>query len=194
MFLSAQQDSDDQKMQRHVPYPVLLLKLFRKWTQEGNALPQTRDQKKKFKAYIEGAGYRYHINDGSIKEAVQSSYLLWTQPDYRFVEDAIKDERPIDPSSPDNKFFIMMRTLRRFMREVAPYRTPLTSSLPDMTASTDLYLRLQKAYQERSRKDQATFETLLEANLKDLGLSRSHISDEELSSFISAAQFVTCVR
>lgn len=178
---------------KHVPYPVLLLKIAKKWTDEGNRVPKTVNEKKEFKRFIEKCSRVPLSEADNFSEAVESSHKVWKSPQYFGVGEAINHEKAQQPSANDNKFWILVHSLRRFMSEVTSNRVPLTNSLPDMTATTDLYMRLQQAFQQRAQIEQSKLKELVGETVQKLGLPSDYIPNDEIENFTRNAQFITCV-
>eukprot|EP01138_Halocafeteria_seosinensis_P009792 gb/GECG01010003.1/.p1 GENE.gb/GECG01010003.1/~~gb/GECG01010003.1/.p1 ORF type:complete len:559 (+),score=85.66 gb/GECG01010003.1/:1-1677(+) len=186
-------DTCDDMTYKHIPYPVLLLKIANMWTDEGNPIPKTVNEKKQFKKFIEKCSRVPQSEADNFSEAVESSHKVWKSPQYFGVDEAINHEKAQNPSADDDKFWILVHALRRFMNEVTTNRVPLTNSVPDMTATTDLYMRLQRAYQQRAQLEQAKLKQFVTEALRNLGLPSDYISEDLFDSFARNAQFITCV-
>ncbi|CAK0832566.1 unnamed protein product, partial [Prorocentrum cordatum] len=67
-------------------------------------------------------------------------------------------------------------------------KLPLAGSLPDMTASTDMYVKLQEIYGSRAEGDYAAITAHAATIQKDLGVSRT-IPPEYIKRFCQNAQY-----
>mmetsp|Transcript_10827 Transcript_10827/g.31018 ORF Transcript_10827/g.31018 Transcript_10827/m.31018 type:complete len:531 (+) Transcript_10827:1858-3450(+) len=150
----------------HIPYPLILHKVAQEWKtgHDGN-LPKTMDEKAAFRKAIESMS-RGMDKELNFQEATQNAYLAYTERECDYMDELLGS---IDASS---KLGLLLGALQKFM--TANGRPPLNGSIPDMTASTEIYVKLQSIY-----KDQATSDF---DQMKKL-LNDASVSDEDLSTF-----------
>jgi amyloid beta precursor protein binding protein 1 len=152
----------------HVPYPLILIKVAEEYkaTHDG-ALPKTIAEKQEFKALIPklSRGMDKEMNFG---EAEQNAYLAYTE---RTVDclDELGDD--VDPNS---KLGYLLAALKKCMAK--HQRPPLNGSIPDMTASTDMYIELQTIYRDQAAKD-------LQEMKSFLADTASEVSEDDLHTF-----------
>lgn len=144
----------------HVPYPIILLQAIKVWKQkhDGKA-PASFAEKQEFQSFVKSM--RRDENQINFEEAVQNAYLAYTEQTVVIPEN-------LKPSSTLGKLYHGLQT---FMGRHQG-RPPLNGSIPDMTASTDWYVQLQRIY-----KDQA------ESDLKEMKELCSDVPDDDVSSF-----------
>lgn len=144
----------------HVPYPIILLKVLQEWrnTHDGKC-PTSFTEKQEFQALV--LSKRRKDQELNFEEAVQNAYLAYTEQQLVIPED-------LDLSSTLGKLF---DALQIFM-EQNQGRLPLNGSIPDMTASTEWYVRLQGIYKQQAEQD-----------LKAMKALCSGVSDEDIETF-----------
>lgn len=136
----------DDKEHGHVPYPVILYQLAKKWKKSHDGkLPSTFKEKQEFRATVKSAARKVDL-EVNFMEAVDNSYLAYTE---RAVDiDHVKNL--LEKAS--GKFAILLNALLEFLR-VHNGAAPLHGALPDMTASTQSYVQLQTYYREKAQQD-----------------------------------------
>jgi amyloid beta precursor protein binding protein 1 len=154
----------------HVPYPLILIKVAQEYkATHGGALPKTIAEKQEFKALIPkfSRGMDKEMNFG---EAEQNAYLAYTE---RTVDclDELGDD--VDPNS---KLGYLLAALKQFMAK--HQRPPVNGSIPDMTASTDMYVQLQTIYRDQAAKDLQDIQSFLPDTT-----TASEVSKDDLQSF-----------
>jgi amyloid beta precursor protein binding protein 1 len=82
-------------------------------------------------------------------------------------------------------FFHLVAALKKFAAQ-PPYTLPLTSTLPDMKASTEAYITLQKLYKEQAEHEKATFKRFISHDVK--------IDDDLIDSFVRNAHAIRVIR
>jgi amyloid beta precursor protein binding protein 1 len=181
----------------HIPYPILLLKAVDQWRAAkrnggGGAaesgLPATFQEKQEFQATIKPMARNFDA-ELNFQEAVQNAYLAYTSRELDLehltrLRDATAaavnggDGSGGDLSSSSNaapstvSFHAMLQGLEKFYAKNG--RAPLQGTIPDMTASTDLYVQLQRLYLQQARDDWNEMRALT---------SPSAVSDEDLTTF-----------
>ena len=73
-------------------------------------------------------------------------------------------------------------------------RPPLSGFLPDMTAATSIFVKLQQAYKTRASADAAVLRALMDALLSKAGLSPESVPDAQFATWCKSAQFVDVIR
>ncbi|KAK2462771.1 hypothetical protein APHAL10511_005162 [Amanita phalloides] len=143
----------------HIPYVVLLVRALQEWKKTHHGLPpQTYAEKQLFKLQV--AGMRRKFDEENVEEAESQVYRCWTSSTVPSdISLLFSDPRLDEPSSSLPPFFQLVKALKTFTERYNCL--PLTSTLPDMKASTDEYVRLQKMYKERSAEEKRTVETIV---------------------------------
>jgi NEDD8-activating enzyme E1 regulatory subunit len=105
------------------------------------------------------------------REAQSHAYLAYTERCDDFFTDTLPRLLEIAQHNAP-RFYLLLQALERFGQK--HHRTPIQGTLPDMTASSQLYLQLQRIYQEQARRDVEELRTLLTPS------SHYSFTDEEL--------------
>lgn len=166
---------------RHVPYFVLLIKFLQQWKDqhEGKA-PQTFAEKQQFGEFIKSKS-RNWVEEENFQEAVKFAHKAYSDParvpdnlDRIFESKFVKE---VNNTSED--FWILSEALRRFIEKNRIL--PVRSSIPDVTADTDNYLKLKKIFEKKAEHDREEFHTFIKELLA--GSNRS-ISEEDIKTFV----------
>lgn len=149
----------DNAQHGHVPYPLILLNVSKDWkASHNNTLPTTMQEKEEFRQVIKSKSRNWD-NELNFQEALQNAYLAYT-------------ERQVDTAHIDallqqcqdgihDKLLVLLKALQQFM-DTHNGLPPLYGTIPDMTASTSMYVQLQKLYQKQAFQDLQDFMSLLE--------------------------------
>lgn len=101
------------------------------------------------------------FDEENIDEAEAQAYRSWTSSTVPSEISALfSDPRLTQPSSSLPPFFQLLKALRTFTERYN--YLPLTSTLPDMKASTDEYVRLQKMYKQRAEEEKQQVKAILD--------------------------------
>jgi amyloid beta precursor protein binding protein 1 len=154
----------------HMPYPLILYQVSKEWkqTHDGN-LPKSFAEKQEFKAAIK-AKSRDFDKELNFQEAVSNDYLAYIE---RTV-DCLDDLAGVDASS---TLGVLLKALQKFVDN--HHRPPLNGSIPDMTASTDIYVQLQNIYRDQAAEDLEE----MKAYITSSSTPFIDIADEDLTSF-----------
>ena len=137
----------DNQQHGHMPYPLILYQVAKEWKQtHGGNLPQSFADKQDFRNTIKQKS-RDFDKELNFQEAVDNAYLAYTE---RTV-DCLEDGFVTDGDHITSKLGILLDALRKFIQ--AHNRPPLNGSIPDMTASTDIYVQLQTIYRDQAATD-----------------------------------------
>ncbi|CAJ1934550.1 unnamed protein product [Cylindrotheca closterium] len=129
----------------HVPYPIVLRKAIEAWrASHGGQDPKTFPEKNEFKDSIKNMSRDIH-KEVNFEEAIQHAYLAYTEREVFLPEDLVGG----DDSSMLAKLFQALDTFR----EKHDGRLPLNGAIPDMTASTNHYVKLQSIYKTQAEQD-----------------------------------------
>lgn len=82
-------------------------------------------------------------------------------------------------------FFHLLAALKKFAAQ-PPHTLPLSSTLPDMKASTDAYIGLQKLYKDQAEREKAIFRSFISPDVK--------IGDDLIDSFVKNAHALRVIR
>ena len=133
-----------------MPYPVLLFQAAEAWkTAHNGSLPSTPTDKQAFRDSIKAASRNWDM-EMNFQEAQQNAYLGFTERtvDVEEMKQLVQDAK--DGKLP--KLHAMVSALLTFL-ERHNGQAPLQGTIPDMTASTDTYVRLQQLYHDKAQAD-----------------------------------------
>lgn len=188
----------DSHQHSHVPYPILLYKAKQQYeASHGGRLPQTMAEKEDFKTTIKTMA-RDIDKEVNFEEAVANAYLAYTERDLILPDgivvtgDVLMDDYDtVEQKASSDPMMMMMTTttlgilygaLRRFM-EQHQGRPPLNGSIPDMTASTDMYVQLQRVYKEQADQDVEEMTRLVHQLLDGEGKEVVTVTADQIASF-----------
>ena len=171
-----------------VPYVVLLLHALQAWrAAHAGAVPKSYDEKRAFRDSL-AALRRPNPDVGfdNVDEAFKNAHLAYARKEPNGdVADvlAVAAERAAHTKEP---FWILAAALAEF-RDAHGGTLPLHATLPDMTASSQNYLGLLRAYHTKAADDAAAFGKLVDAVAKRVGKDPASISPDERATFAANA-------
>ncbi|KNE97462.1 hypothetical protein PSTG_09296 [Puccinia striiformis f. sp. tritici PST-78] len=173
---SFEMDKLDNHEHAHVPAVVIVIHFMEifKSKHDGN-LPQDSDQREELKAMI--LAEKRNADEDNFDEAVG---MIWRacQPTQvpAHVEELFNNPHCDKIPWYDGRFWLLVRSLRKFVKENPSHQLPLSGVLPDMKSDTKNYIKLQSIYRQQASEDLKTFKEIK----KDIGQSlREHSREEE---------------
>jgi len=138
----------------HVPYPIILRKAISAWrASHGGQDPKTFPEKNEFKESIKKMSKDIN-KEINFEEAIQFAYLAYTEREVLPPEDLNSED-----GGETSMLAKLFRGLETF-RSKHDGRYPLNGAIPDMTASTNHYVRLQQIYKTQAQQDLAEMKEL----------------------------------
>ncbi|KAL3904058.1 MAG: hypothetical protein SGILL_010213, partial [Bacillariaceae sp.] len=163
----------DSQQHGHVPYPILLYKAAQAFKNaNGGVLPKTFAEKQDFKTNYLRKMSRDMDKEVNFEEAINNSYLAYTE------KELMLPEEDVDASS---KLGRLCQALDTFLKQHSNGRPPLNGSIPDMTASTELYVQLQRIYKDQADQDLAAMTRIVQEQQQ----SSTPISQDDIANFCS---------
>lgn len=151
--------SMDLKDHGHVPWIVILYKAVQIWQKSNdNKWPMTRIEKRDIRDIVNGFIRKDEngvpINEENFEEALRAvnTALVPTFLPVK-IQDLIYSSAATNLTKDSSSFWIICSALRGFVEAEGKGKLPLRGILPDMTASTDLYVTLQKIYRNQAAID-----------------------------------------
>ncbi|CAG9583205.1 unnamed protein product [Danaus chrysippus] len=149
-------DDLDLKDHGHVPWIVILYKAVQKWqiTNE-NRWPMSRKEKNEIKDIIRGFIRKDEngipIEEENFEEALRAvnTALIPTFLPVN-IKELIYSSSATNLTKDSSSFWIMCSALRAFIEAEGKGKLPLRGVLPDMTASTEHYVKLQSMYRTQA--------------------------------------------
>jgi amyloid beta precursor protein binding protein 1 len=159
----------------HVPYPLILLSVMEQWkasnvhSSNKNTLPHTFSEKQDFQKLIQEASRDFNM-ELNFQEAHKNAYLAYAPQELDLEQ--LHDLHSKSKNS-CSTLHLLLSALFQFLANRDNNQAPLHGSIPDMTASTDLYVKLQTAYKQQADRD------FQEMRL----LTPPHVSDNDVAIF-----------
>jgi len=83
------------------------------------------------------------------------------------IKTLFQDSKVVNLSPTSSPFFHLVYALSKYVEEQSSPALPLTSTLPDMKASTEQYIHLQRLYKKRADEEKETFKKYLQVPVDD---------------------------
>ncbi|KAN0060147.1 hypothetical protein ACQY0O_008121 [Thecaphora frezii] len=196
-------DTDDSMLHSHIPFVVILLKKLAEWKQKnGGSLPTTANRAD-FVALINASRRPDNADEENFDEAIAAlGKHVWrpissdgagsggVPSEVRALFDDPECQK-VGPCS--NNFWLLVRALRDFVAASPTDSLPLSGSLPDMKATSDIYVRLQSCYRAKAASDLAEFAKILEAVAAQAGVAGA-IGQDEVEAFVKHAGYLKLIR
>jgi NEDD8-activating enzyme E1 regulatory subunit len=186
----------DDKDHSHMPYPLILYKVSQEWKAcHDGKLPLTFAEKQEFRHSIAKVHARDMDKELNFQEAVENAYLAYTERTVDWMEELLSSCGGDDDLDPSSTLALLLGALQKFM-VAHDGRPPLNGSIPDMTASTDIYVKLQTIYRDQAARDLQEMKACLPQPLSSSSMSNGDedlapatttlvVSDDDVTSFCS---------
>lgn len=182
---------------------MLLYKAIQQWRHAHDGIdPKTIAEKDAFKQILRNMAID-HRTEVNFEEAIRESYRAYTvkamSPESLNTILSEYSRHLIDGqlnlSSSNSNFQFLCCALALFVGVqrsadgtfVATKSPPLPGPIPDMTSTTDMYVELQRLYQQQAESDCKQLKALLQVLLVGAGRAEDAISDEEIEIFCKNA-------
>jgi amyloid beta precursor protein binding protein 1 len=146
----------------HVPYVIILVRVLDDWkkSHDGNP-PKTYAEKQEFKKLI--LNMKVKQDEENFDEAEAQAYRCWSETKIPPDISALFTLPASTPTAPAHTthFYKLLSALQAYTLTVPPYTLPLSATLPDMRASTEAYVKLQKMYKAHAEEEGAVFRKLM---------------------------------
>ncbi|ODN03883.1 putative protein-activating enzyme E1 regulatory subunit [Orchesella cincta] len=188
------------------PWLVLLFKALKAYISQGaqnekcgdtdsppERYPFTSKQKAAFKSYLKEFSRSLGLDDSddSFEEAVKAvntAVMRTTVPDE--VKSILDDPKT---SKPESKFWILCAALKEFINDKNG-QLPVRGALPDMTADSEKYIKLQNVYRDKASKDANEIFDKACQIMKQSGKQVSSITVEEVRLFCKESHNLRLLR
>ncbi|KAK0210765.1 hypothetical protein DFS33DRAFT_320284 [Desarmillaria ectypa] len=146
-------------------------------------IPKSQEEKNAFKALI--LSLKFKQDEENFDEAHAQAYRVWTPISLpsTLTQDIFPhlDTKLAPPAIPGT-VHALLTALKRFT-EREPHVLPVSPALPDMKASTETYIHLQRMYKDQFNADKEVFKSLIPA-------TAGSIPDDLIETFIRNAHGV----
>lgn len=177
----------------HVPYIVILLKFLNSWKESHSGLPPTKRELKDFKAVI--LSFRKSSDHINFDEAIAAAGHLFSPSTIPDNLQTILNDPKTNLDFNSSNFWILVSTLKEFIeRPESGGCLPLTGVLPDMTADTEGFIRMQEIYREKAKTDIDFFTEILHSKLTQLNRSIDSILPQEIETFCKNSKNIKVIR
>jgi len=183
------------KEHKHVPYPIILLKLIKKWKSEHNNKPiKTPAEKAEIRKLIESTS-RNILLEENFTEAKDNAHKAWVPYSISSNVKAIfEDEKCNNIKADSSPFWIVARAVKDFAANEGGNKLPLMGTLPDMTSTTEYYIALQKIYQEKALRDTSVVTKNVYDTLNRLNKSVDSISSDYIKLFCKNVNTIDVIK
>ncbi|KAL8589935.1 hypothetical protein ACOMHN_024022 [Nucella lapillus] len=197
---SQDMDSMDRKDHSHTPWLVILYKYLQLWKRmHDGQMPKNYREKNQLKEMIKKG---ILINESGVPEIEENFDEAVNNVNCALVPTRIPSEVQKlfdDPcctelNSESKSFWVLCRALKDFVQNEGAGCLPLRGVIPDMTADTERYIRLQTVYRDQAAADMAIIRDRVHTHLQDLGRTCNTITENEIKTFCRNASFLRLVR
>lgn len=106
-------------------------------------------------------------DEENFDEAESQAYRCWTETNVPSDIASLFQDPQLKALTPDSPpFFHLLAALQQFTAQ-PPHTLPLSSTLPDMKASTTSYIHLQKLYKAQAEEEKSRFKSFLQVPIDD---------------------------
>ncbi|KAM3961493.1 nedd8-activating enzyme E1 regulatory subunit APP-BP1 [Aphomia sociella] len=152
-------DTIDLKDHGHIPWIVILYKAVKKWQiNNPNSWPMSRKEKNEIKnliqEFIRKDENGIPINEENFQEALRAvnTSLVPTFLPVK-IQEFLYSSAATNLTKESSPFWIICSALRNFVEAEGKGKLPVRGVLPDMTASTEHYVKLQSIYRTQAAID-----------------------------------------
>lgn len=190
MASSIDLDSLESHEHGHVPYPIVLYHCLKEWREShDHTIPKTYGEKQAFQQLVRSK--RRNENEVNFDEAIQNAYLAYTEQSVE-IPDHLADPSSSSSSTSSSSSSIMGQLyagLQTFMDR--HNRAPLNGAIPDMTASTESYVKLQQVYKDQAAQDLEEMKTLCKGVLEQNPEDGTHLVESFCANVFLVQHFST---
>ena len=191
-------DGCDDATHHHTPFLVFLVRALNTWrAAHGGSAPSTSAERAAFKDMVRGM-QRSHGQE-NIKEALAAAHKAWAPIGVPAETRAVLEDPAVAAAASANTaapqdFWVLAAALAAFVAAEGGGSLPLEGSIPDMTASTDAYVALQRIYAARAAADVEAVEVHAASILRVSGRSPSALSRDAVRLFCKNASHLVVQR
>lgn len=179
-------DTVDLKDHGHIPWIVILYKAVQKWqVKNQSSWPMSRKEKNEVKdmiqEFIRKDENGVPINEENFEEALRAvnTALIPTFLPLK-IKDLIYSRNSTNLTKESSPFWIMCSALKSFVEAEGKGKLPVKGILPDMTASTEHFVKLQNIYRAQAAADADTIYRKVQQIVTQLNCDNISESDVKL--------------
>mmetsp|Transcript_26139 Transcript_26139/g.25999 ORF Transcript_26139/g.25999 Transcript_26139/m.25999 type:complete len:265 (-) Transcript_26139:329-1123(-) len=176
----------------HTPYVIILIKALHKWKEAHDGkMPSNFEEKDAFKATIKEMA-RDFSKEANFNEAIENAYKAFSYESVPYEIQQILDNPKADSKEFHSNFWTLVSALKQFIAENGCL--PVSGKVPDMTATSDFYITLQKIYQEKAKEDREKIKEIITKQADEKGLMEMLFEDEDIKVFCENARNLEVTR
>lgn len=165
----------------HVPYVILLIKALNKWKESHDGkLPASFAEKDEFKETIKSMA-RDYSKELNYNEAVENAFKAFSYEPVPYNIQEILDDEKADSKEFHSNFWTLVSALKEFVNQYGCL--PVNGKVPDMTATSEFYITLQRIYQNKAKDDREKLYTILTKQAEEKGLMDLLFEEDEVKTF-----------
>lgn len=188
----------DSSQRGNVPYLVILYKCLQKWKSIHNKFPCDYKEKSLLKKLIkhEMGNLESPTEEAdNVEEAIKNvnHKVVETRlpSDVKYI---FEDQMCTNLTHDSNTFWILARAVKEFVYSEGNGYLPLRGSIPDMTSSSDMYVKLQRAYQSHANNDVDAVMSHVQHILSDIGRMKNAIPKKNVKDFCKNSAFLRVIK
>lgn len=190
--------SVDDITHKHVPYAILLIKAAQEWqSHHDGKLPSTSAQRSDFKNIIKSWQRQIEgipLEEENFSEALSNASKVWAPPRISPEVRAIVGDEAANVDQKSDNYWVLAAALKRYISNEGNGQLPIEGSLPDMTATTALYLNLQRIYREQADRDISAVTRHVQDVLSSIDREPGSIPASEIRMFCKHVRYLRVVR
>ncbi|XP_052860022.1 nedd8-activating enzyme E1 regulatory subunit [Anopheles cruzii] len=192
-FEGLRKHMDETELTSKVPWLVVLYKVLYEWVAAHDGrFPANYREKCEVRELIETKMSGEQENFEEAIKAVNSSFG-GGKPSSAVME-ILEDNRCVNINKESNSFWIMARALKDFVNNEGKGLLPVPGVLPDMTADTISYIKLQNVYRSQAAHDAEIVFRRARQLLKELNKPNDLITEKDVRLFCREAANIAVVR
>lgn len=119
----------------------------------------------------------HEIGDGNIDEAMKFAYYCYSPSELpNDMNNLLNNEKLNELNEKSDKFWFVVRSINDFYK-MHKY-LPLSGRIPDITCSTENYIKLQEVYNNESMVEEEELKEICKKHLHDVGLNEDYIDND----------------
>uniref|UniRef100_U5EXE7 NEDD8-activating enzyme E1 regulatory subunit n=1 Tax=Corethrella appendiculata TaxID=1370023 RepID=U5EXE7_9DIPT len=175
------------------PWLIVLYRYLEKYKLENdNKFPSNYKEKCKLRDLIRSEMGNDEENYEEAIKAVNSSF--GGGKPISSVLEILNDEQCVNLNKNSSAFWILARAVKDFVNNEGSGHLPLPGVLPDMTADTDSYIKLQNVYRNRAIHDAEIVYRYAEQLMKELNKPNDLITEKDARLFCKEAASIALYR
>uniref|UniRef100_W8BRW6 NEDD8-activating enzyme E1 regulatory subunit n=1 Tax=Ceratitis capitata TaxID=7213 RepID=W8BRW6_CERCA len=176
-----------------VPWLLVLNKFFQIWKEKNNGhVPTNYKQKMQLRELIRAAMTADEENYEEAIKAVNTSLGGGQVPSS--IKTIFDDNACTNLNKQSSPFWIITKAMKEFVENDNNGLLPLPGVLPDMTADTEPYIKLQNMYRQQALHDADNVYRKCQKYLKELSLPEDTISEKTVRLFCREASGLAVIR